>query len=174
MRNEWRRKIFLNIGVTILTFAALIILILLLRSDINKRVIKISSQRQELFSRAAAIDSLANLKSDFEKAKPYIAVLDRILPAKEDLISFSRDIVEIGRKSQASVGFAFGQEVEGTADQPGIINFNLSVDTSLNNLVVFLKNIKASSYIVSFPALDLSRREGEQFIATLAGRVYSR
>jgi hypothetical protein len=174
MKKEWYRKFFLNAGISGAILILLIILIVFLQSDINKRVAKIAGQRQELIIRTAAIESLATLKADSAKAGPYIEFLNKIFPSKEELIGFSKFVSDIAIKNQTQIGITFGQEEEGSVSAPGALNFYLSVNATLGRFQNFLKDLNADRYIVELPSLDLSRQNEERFVANFSGKVFSR
>lgn len=168
-------KTQLTIDIAIFFGGAAIFAILLayLGSSINARVMSIQQARQESALRRTAIQSLATLRVDSERAKPYFSVLENILPPKDALIRFPRDMEDLARRNNAEFGFAFGAELPPAVATPGSIDFTFTLGGAYARLVDFIRMAESGRYILDWGGLDVNLREGA-YRGTINGRVFYR
>lgn len=146
---------------------------LLLGSDIGRRADAIRSSEQELSSRAQAVEALAYLRADKDRAQKYSNVLENILPTKDQLIGFPREFDAVAKKYSVRLATAFGAEEKGTDVKPGSIEFVFTAEGSLQNLLAFMKAAESGRYILEWTSFEFLRSSGG-YSATMAGRVFSR
>lgn len=171
--NEFKKKFLTHLSIGLGGIIVLSALLLFIRHDINKRILEIQNQRSELLFRTQNIQILASLKSGFEKSKIYSSFLENILPPKDQLITFPKDIEEMARKNNVDLGFSFGSEIASTPDNPGYLTFTITVAGTLDNLLAFLKSVEKSRFFVNFFSMDLNKRDNI-YTGTLNGQVFSR
>lgn len=176
MRNkDFKQWLIWNAGGGGAAVGLLIIFLLLVGSDISSRAAGIGKNRENIKLRIQALNSLATLKTEAERADRLLPQLQNALPAKQSdrLLGFSK-FLESGAKANqlSNFGFAFENEVSSTETTPGINNFILTLSGQHSNLLKFLKSVESGSYFVGFMNLDLASREGK-FDMTLKGRVFS-
>jgi len=169
---EFKKQLFLKLGIGLGGVIVLVALTLLLSSDISRRVNQIQSQRSELFFRTQTIDVLATLKSDYEKVRPHLSFLENILPSKDQLITFSKDMETMARQNKVDLGFSFGPETPATDGDPGYLSFTITVAGTFNDLLAFVKDVGKSRYFTNFVSIDINRRDSV-YTGNLSGRVFS-
>ena len=98
----------------------------------------------------AVIDKRKN-QSDVNLLTEYVAVLEKdnnkvlkefgpyleMLPAKDDLLDFKNDIVNMAKKYKLDPAFSFGVENPATAEEPKSYGFTLIISGSTANLFSF-------------------------------------
>ena len=169
---EFKKQLLLKLGIGLGVTLVLVTMIFLLSSDINRRVRQIQSNRSELLFRTQTIDALAALKGDFGKAKPHLSFLESILPPKDQLISFSKDLEVLAKQNRVDLGFSFGTEAPSTETSPGSLSFTVTFAGNFSDLIKFFKDVYMSRYFVNLVSLDLGRRDNT-YGGNLSGRVYS-
>jgi hypothetical protein len=169
---EFKKRLFINIGIPFGICLILAGALFFLGSDIVKLANRIEQSQKDLNLRVAMAESLALLRQDSEKAKHYLVELESLLPSRDQLISFSSDLNMIARQNQVSVNSSLGQEVLGSANEPGRIGFTVVSQSSFDNFLGFLKTLKNSRYFVKIETLDFGRQDGA-FKALMTGQVFS-
>ncbi len=155
-----RRRIAMQIGISLAIIAALVSGILFFGFHINKFSKKIATTRQELAERSIALRSLAVLRSEFtNKGQSYLNVLHNIVPKKDELIDLSKDIQAIAAAGNLEYGFNFLSETPAGATTLGSVRFDLSLGGDLNNLIDFIKNLQNFRYLINLENISLSREE---------------
>lgn len=133
----------------------------------------ITKLRNELALRTRATESLATLKNDAEKALPFAQKLDVVLPSKDRLINFGREITELAKKDGAELSFDFGGETPSTADTPGFIKFSLTGTATYVNWIKFLKDVERGQLYIKFNSTDMTRQPaGDTFNVVAEGQVF--
>jgi len=174
MEKSFKKKIIIIVGLNAALAIFLSIILILTAFNINKRINQIENLQKELTFRTNALKSLATLKQDSEKANPYFNMLKQILPIKDDLIKFPKDLSEIAKRNKVDLGFAFGKETLATDQEPGWINFNFTLTSTYEDFLNFLKSIEASRYFIELESLDLTREpQTPKFAALISGKVFS-
>lgn len=150
----------------------LIVALILTFADVNKRIQRISEQRNKLAAGDAALESLAELKASAEKSEIYLTLLEKILPA-EDIIKkdFPTALQNVARKNNVQMQFVFGDKIPAQDNKPAASTFTMKITSSYVNLVNFLKSVEASAFVVSWQVLDASR-SGTQYSANVFGSVF--
>ncbi len=141
--------------------------------DLRRLALEVQRARQEWQSRVAAGNALATLQSDAVRAQPYRSTLENILPTKDNLIQFPREMAALGKQGGADVGVTFGNEFASIEKTPGTIRFAMTIDGSYEAITAFMGGVERSRYIVAWDAVDISEQKG-RYHATIDGRVFSR
>lgn len=115
--------------------------------------------------------TIASLKSDFESAKPYISVLENILPIRDKLISFPRDIIFIAQKNKVEAAVSFGAETLASKTEAGFIKFTMTVDGSYSDILKFLQEAEKGKYIIDWVDTDLAFGN-KKYKGSISGRVF--
>jgi len=171
---KFKKKLMINIIIAGSLIIVLMVLLILAAQDIKRRVAQIDSLRQELASRANALQSLATLKQDYEKAKPYSARLQTLLPTKDEVVNFPQNLNNIARTNKVELGFSFGAEKSASSGEPASIAFSLTSSSLYSDFLNFLKAVEGSRYFIKWESIDISRAEEQtqKFSALVSGRVY--
>ena len=110
MPDSYKTSLLVNLALGLGGVIILAPLIIFIGFDISGRAEKIQEQKRELISRTRTVDFLARLKSDSEKAADYSSFLTNVLPARDQLIGFSKDLEALAKKNQVDSGFSFGAD----------------------------------------------------------------
>lgn len=163
------RRLWITIGAV----AALIALTAWVGYDLKRLALIVQHERQERAERGAATTALATLRSDALRAKQYRSTLENILPTKDDLIQFPREMAALGKQGGVDVVVTFGAETASTEKTLGTIRFAMTVDGSYDAVAAFMGVVERSRYIVAWDAVDITEQKG-RYHATIDGRVFSR
>lgn len=151
----------------------LVVLIFFLKSNIGSSIVKISAQHNALAARSSSLLSLATLKGESIKADPYFSFLENILPPRDQLLSFSKELENIATKNNLEFSFTFGEEKLSSGKEPGQISFRAIINGSYDGISNFLKGMESSRYFIDPSSVDLSKK-GAIFTATINGKVFFR
>ena len=149
------------------------VLLFLLKINMESSVKKIGEQYNTLAARSNSLLSLATLRGEFTKANPYFSFLENILPPRDQLLSFSKELENIARKNNLEFSFSFGEEKLSSGKEPGQISFRLIINGSYENIYNFLSDIETSRYFIDPSSVDLVRKDSV-FSATFNGKVFFR
>jgi hypothetical protein len=173
MDRSFKAQLFMDIAISFGGLAILSFLSFYFVGLIEARVAGIQKIRQELSVRRSAIQSLAALRVDAERARSYSSLLENVLPPKDALVRFPRDMEDLAKRNNVEFGSAFGAEVSPTESFPGFINFTFTLGGTYSRLSEFLKAAESGKYILDWNLLDLTLREGA-YRGTITGRVFYR
>ncbi|OGY64345.1 MAG: hypothetical protein A3I24_01130 [Candidatus Harrisonbacteria bacterium RIFCSPLOWO2_02_FULL_41_13b] len=170
----FKKKILVNAIITLAIIIVLAIGLFFAGRGINQKVIKIESLRKELNTRLTALNSLTNLRQQSEKAKSLFGSLQTLLPTKDELINFPKELNGFAKANKVEIGFSFGSETAPAENQPGFTAFNLTLSGSYDNLVKFLKAIEGSQFFVGINSLDVTKDpQSQKFSALISGKIFS-
>jgi len=171
--NRFYKNLLLHNWPYLLGIAVLFIVVFLLQLDLSSKLTKITTQHTTLASRANSLESLATLRGQSDKAAPYFSFLENILPPRDQLLSFSKEIENIARRGNLEFGFTFGEEKLSSGEQPGQIAFRILVAGSYEAVSTFLKDVETSRYFIDVTNIDMTKKGGG-FSATINGKVFFR
>jgi Tfp pilus assembly protein PilO len=124
--------------------------------NMNRRAEEIKKQRQELTDRSAELSLFARLQSQSAKAESYFSILENILPGRDQLFDFPREMEKLANQEGIGFGFTFGAETPSSADQPGRMSFTIVSQGSLLKIFRFIKAIENSRFLVNFQRFDFT------------------
>jgi len=170
---ELKNWIIKNIALAGGIILTLLILIFLLGNNISGRTVGIKNKNRDLAARLHAIESLSSLKTDAEKTAALRGALENLLPAKDQLIKFSKTLENYAKNNKMDFGFAFESEIPGAENTPGINNFILTSGGDYSNFLRFLNSIEQSKYLVKINYLELTEKENSKYGILIKGKVFS-
>lgn len=169
---EFKKRLLIIIGIPLGICALLIAVIVFIGFDIESKAKQANEQRLTFLSRLAIADSLASLKKDSEQINNYYAILENILPKRDRLVLFPRDLNAIGNQDSLNINITLGQ---GTAiGEKGFwqTNFKITGKGTIENFIKFIKTLESGQYLISLGSIDFGR-EGDNFKTLLNGEVFS-
>lgn len=171
--NSFQKQMGMAILIAFSAIALVIVLTQFVGSHLKGSADKILQQKIDLAFRIQATDQLTSLKADSDKARPFFATLNGILPLKDDLINFGQSLIQLGKNNKIDLGFTFGGEILPKGGLPGSISFSINGNGSYENFQKFLKDIESSSYFVKLNSTDLVRQAGANTFSIIAeGQVF--
>jgi Tfp pilus assembly protein PilO len=168
----FKKQLFVQLGIAFGIMALLIAVNQFMANTLARTAVKIQNQKNDLNFRTRVTDSLAALKSDFEKARPLFAILNSVLPQKDELINLGKDLGALAKQNNIDMGFTFGGESPPTDETPGFIRFTITGDTTYSNFLKFLKDIEKMRIFVKFNSLDMTRKGNNSFNFIAGGQVF--
>lgn len=168
---SFKKHLLIFIGIPLGVCLILAIALFFLGPDIVKRTNQIKQLQKELSFRLQATESLALLRQDLERAQPYLPNLENILPTRDQLVGFSRDLGIIARQNQVDLNSSLGEESPRGSEGLGKINFTMTGQGSFDNFINFFKSIKNSRYLIKFQGLDFVRQDSN-FRTLLTGQIF--
>lgn len=146
-------------------------LLLILGIDVSSQTQKIRMQRETLVNRTQAVSTLANLQSDFNESQKYLSILENILPTRDQLIDFPRELEIAARNQNLGFGFSFGNEKSPSNSEPGATSFSVTLQGTQTQIFNFVRFLEQSRFLIRFLTLDMNRA-GEVFNTTVRGEVF--
>lgn len=140
--------------------------------DINRHVLAIQNNKNNLFAYARSAETLSFLKNDLEKAKNEKLFLENILPQPEGLFNFSKDLTSLARQAKVELFFRFEGEYKSAAMTVGHNKFNLVIGGALENCLRFLESLEKSRYSVGFDTFNVAN-DGKEYRFNINGKVFT-
>ncbi len=164
----------LILAISIATGAIIVFggLILFLNSDIKGKAKEMEYLQSTLGFRLQAADSLVILRKDYSKAQQYIPALDTILPTRDQLFRFPRELTNTAKEEEITLNINLGKETLKTETKLGTIEFTMSGQGIFDNFINFLKNMETGRYSIKLDNLDITR-QGENIRVLSRGKVFS-
>lgn len=169
----YKKQLWIQLGISLGLITLTIGVAQFLAWQVEKNSSDITRLRNELALRTRATESLATLKSDAETAAPLTQKLDTVLPSKDKLINFGREMTDLAQRDGAELNFDFGGETARTATTPGFIKFSLTGSSTYGNWTKFLKDVEKSRLYIKFNSVDMTRQPGtDNFNVVAEGQVF--
>lgn len=153
---NFKQEVTKKILVTLLIIAVFLGGLIFLGWDINRRAKAIKEQRQELADRSAKLSLFAQLQSQSAQADSYLSILENILPNRDQLFDFPKELERLAKQAGLGFGFSFGNETPPGLAQPGRLKFIVTSQGSLLKIIDFIKNAEASRFLINFESFDFS------------------
>ena len=174
MLSGFKKQLLTQIGIALGTVLVFALFIILLNSDINKRIEQINKYRGDLAFRNQTIEVLSTAKSDLVRAQPLINNLEGLLPDKDSLVNFPRELEQIAKARKVDFGFGFGNEQAGSAEAPGFIRFTMTAVGEYGALIAFLSDLEAHHYFISLDTFDMTRQINGVYSVLSSGIIYTK
>lgn len=174
MPDSYRRRFIKQLIIALVGIVIIATIIIILNSDINKRMQRIELRQKESLLQTQAILILSELKKESEIAKTNYALIETALPTRDQLISLPRELEQLAKKTSVDLGFSFGSETPSTDSQPGSIRFTMSLGGAMNDLLNFLKVFETNKYYINLSSVDISKKEGDRFSLGTTGEIFTR
>ncbi|MDO8467126.1 MAG: hypothetical protein Q7S83_03240 [bacterium] len=169
----FKKQLWIQLGISLGLTILAVGVVQFLAWHVGKNSTNITELRNELALRTRATESLATLKNDADKAAPLTKKLDVVLPSKDKLINFGREMTDLAQKNGAELSFDFGGETSSTADTPGFIKFSLTGLATYANWSKFLKDVEKGQLYIKFNSVDMTRQSGgDNFNIIAEGQVF--
>jgi hypothetical protein len=162
-----RELIIVAIGIVALGSTAII-----LGYQIHQRANAIANQRLTAAVKTAQLEILSKLTTQFAAAEPYLPKLQNILPRRDEMIGFDRNLIALAKERKVGFGFSFGGETPSSAGSAGWISFTITLQGSLDDITGYLDALNKLPYFIEFPGVDMGIRGG-QYSTQLSGRVFT-
>lgn len=154
-KQELTKKLF----IAFLIIAVFLVGLFFLGWDINRRAQSIKEQRQELADRSAKLSLFAQLQNQAAQADSYLSILENILPNRDQLFDFPKELERLAKQAGLGFGFSFGSETPPGPAQPGRLKFTVTAQGSLFKIIDFIKNAEANRFLINFESFDFSGAE---------------
>ena len=154
---EFKKELFKRLLIALGIVVLLLGFILFLSQGIKKRAETIVNQQQELSFFSEAIALVASLEKEAKKAEPYFSVLENILPSKDRLIDFRRELEGLTKKEDLSFGFSFGEEKAATENLPASVSFTFNTKGPFRKVLVFLESLEKTRFLIKFRKFEFTK-----------------
>ena len=173
--NKFYKNLLKHNWIYMLGIVILVVSVLFLRSDLTSSVKEITKQYGTLTAKSSSLLSLVTLRGDLVKANPYFSFLERALPLKDQLLSFSDELEEMATKNSLEFNSQsiFVETKESTPKDPGYIVFRAAVTGDYVNIQKFLSNVESHRYFIDLTGVVLVKK-AQAFSAIVSGRVFFR
>ncbi len=172
--NNFKKKLLIQAIILGAGVFLLALLIILLNADINKRAEKIVQYKRELEIRNQTIALLTNSNADFERAQPMETVLSDLLPSKDQLINFPKELDTLARGYSIQIGFSFGTENASTETDPGLIRYTMALTGFYQDIVDFLKELEGHPYFITMDSIDVKLITGTTYSLITSGTIFTK
>ncbi len=169
---NFRKRLLIIVGVPLGISLVLAGILSFAGSDITKRTDQIKQLRRDLLFRMQLTESLASLRKDSQQAKNYVFEIENILPNRDQLVSFPRDLSTIARQNKIELNSSLGKESSGGIGKLRQTDFTMTGQGPFDDFVNFLKSLETARYFINLSSLDFTRQDND-FRALLTGRVFS-
>lgn len=167
--NCFRKDFIKKLLTTALAAGVLTITLFFFRQNIAKSVQKTQANRRELTRRSAEISSFAQLQSQNATAESYFNILKNVLPDRDQLFDFQKEMERLAFIQKISFIFSFGNETSPTADKPGSINFSLMAEGPRESIMQFIREAEKNRFLLNFKNFEFSEKT-----AKINGEVFFR
>lgn len=169
---NYKKKLLTVIVIPLAMVVALVAGIFILSVRLNKAVAEASGLKSRFRYWVQAAESISSLRNDYRFAEPYMDMVSKLLPERDELISFPKEISDLGTKNGVMVGVALGIESvsESKLRQTGV---NMTIRGDIAAIVSFLEAMEKGRYFIRLNNLDVVA-EGGAYRLSLTGAVFSR
>lgn len=171
---DFKRTLTTNIIVALIILAIVSGGLAFLGFDVSKRAGEAQKLQEQLTYYSQRTQSLSLLTDDYDNAQPYLVKLDALLVTDNDLIRLVNDFGLMASQSQIkNFSVKPGVGTPRSGDKLGETAISVNMQSSLDNLVNFLKIFLDSRYFTRVNAIEMNSQGGNDFNVTLSGKVFS-
>ncbi|MBI3638630.1 hypothetical protein HY227_02710 [Candidatus Wolfebacteria bacterium] len=174
---DFKKRLIIFIGINLGIVLVIAGAIIFLAFDVVKWSDRIVSIRKEINFKNQSTSFLASLRGDSELVKTYSPAISSVIPSRDELLNFSKDLNSIANQNKVSLTVALGTEnreaKEGGESGLGAVSFSMVAEGNFIDLMNFFKAVKTGKYMVKIGSVDLISLQKDVFRATMGGQVFS-
>lgn len=166
MPDKVKDSLFSNIIISAGAVLTLLAVLAFVALDAKTIAGEALNSRTELNTKISKLEKLAQLREEAKLAEPRFAILENVLPNRDDLFTFKKEIEAIGKSHGLDVDFSFGSEGEES------INYGMSAIGDYDEIIDYIKTIENSIVFMNISSVDVIITEGG-YRAAINGSVFS-
>ena len=151
---NFKQELIKKISIAFLIIIIPIGILIFLGGDIERRAETAMAQRQGLTDRSEGLSLFAKLQSQSNEADAYLGVLQNVLPSRDQLFDFQKEMERLATQGGVGLGFSFQNETPPTASEAGRMGFNIITEGSLYKVLNFIKLVEDGRFLVNFKSFD--------------------
>jgi len=172
---DFRKKLIVQVTIAVAVVGTLGAGLLFFGKNIRTNGAELQAARMALAERSASLEALALLQTQYtRKAKGYIAVLQGMVPQKEELINISKDFQFLATQSGVSQSFSFLDETPASGGALGSINVRIDVGGSIERIAQFVRGIENFKYVTKIDRVAINRNQNNTLTASIGAHIYFR
>jgi hypothetical protein len=142
-----------------------------LQNDIAINSNSIKQVNQALINENSSLKNLSDLQQEQPVAAPALTNMSAIIPSEDMLFSVQHNFQAMAQGDNLAFSSEFGSETAPTANMPGEVAIEMTLQGSYGNVLTFLDNIESSAF-VSVSSVDLIEEPtGGNFSAMITGNI---
>ena len=111
------------------------------------------------------------MRGEINKVQPYVFGIENLLPTKDQLINFSKELDIAAGQNKISITSSFsGEDAKPSGDLKSL-GLTASAEGELNSLIAFLNSVENSQYVVKLENVDISERD-KKFKMLFNGKIF--
>ena len=171
MVNNFRRTLFLNIGIGFGILLIFILAMVIVGIDAKKNADYIFETNTVITSRSRIAADLSRLREQKVLADPILNDLLAKVPDKDSLFSFSAYIKSLAARHNATSSLRFGEE----SQEEGFnsIRFNINAQGDYSSAVDFLNDFDSVPYFINTSSFSIIR-QAEKYTVVIEGDIMFR
>ncbi len=174
MADSFNRKVWLRALTIVASFAIAGGASWWFLGQVNQEVDLIVAARGKISERGKLLEMLAQFKKIGTELDAYTDRLNKLLPVKDALLDFPRDMDNLARTHNVALNFSFQGESEGAAGSGlGFLSFSFDVKGTSQNIFKYLRAVEteSSQFLVTLDNIDLTQTS-DGYRAASQGRVF--
>ncbi len=153
---NFRQELLKKLSIALLVLIIPVMGLVFLGIDIGRRAEATKTKRQNLADHSEELLLYAKLQSQSAEVEPYISILQNILPIRDKLLDFQKEMERLAIQAGVGFGFNFMQETPSSVSTAGRMGFNMVSQGSVSKIFKFIKSIESSRFLVNFSNFDFT------------------
>ena len=164
--NNFRQELIKKILIALLALIIPIGTLFFLIWDINHRTEATAEKRQKLADHSEKLSLYAKLQNQFLEADSYTSILKNVLPGRDQLLDFQKEMKRLASQEGVNFGFSFGNETPPSSGTAGRMAFDIVTGGPFYKIFSFIKIIEESRFLIDFKSFNFAGST-----ANIAGEV---
>lgn len=171
--SDFRKSLYINIGIIAIVTAVFTGFFILLSLNIGHQTNIIDDIKSRRTNISQLSDNLSSLVKEWALAKDYDQQVESLVPSKDSLVTFSKNINAIAQKDGVSLSFSFGNETDPTsAGTLGSIGLSAVIDGPVSNIVKFLTDLENKYYSLEINTLEMTSPSAAIASLSINGQLF--
>lgn len=133
-----------------------VVVMFFLSWDVSRRAEMTKILRQNLSDRSESLSLYVKLQNQAAEVEPYYNVLENVLPGRDQLFDFQKEMGMLAAQAGVGFGFNFLKETAPSLEAAGRMGFNLITEGTIFKIAGFIKSIENSRFLVDFKSFDFT------------------
>lgn len=153
---NFKQELLKKLSIALLILIIPITGLIFLGMDIGRRAEAARIKRQSLADNSEELLLYATLQGQSSEVEPYISVLQNVLPIRDKLLEFQKEMEKLAVQAGVGFGFNFTKETPSSASAAGRMGFNIVTQGQISKIFSFIKSMENSRFLVNFGNFDFT------------------
>ncbi len=170
---DFKKSLYVNLGILAAIILVFVSFSYLLRMSVDHQVSVIQDINSKKSFVSDSSNNLSILIKQWNFVRNYVQQISLMVPSKDNLVNFQRDLNDISQRDGVSLTFSFGSETPSSgAGNLGSIGFSSVINGTQQGILNFIQDVENKYYSLKISSLEMVKTSDTLSKLSITGQVF--